>query len=67
MLEIIDPEELHNWYLEATRELHPESYNSDAQKPYDDLTREQKYIDNYIASKINKKVRDEIKSKLDLN
>jgi hypothetical protein len=40
---------LHEWYLEATKSLNPESYNPNAQKSYDDLTAEQKYIDNYIA------------------
>lgn len=30
----------HEWYLEATKELHPESYNPNAQKSYDDLTEE---------------------------
>ena len=43
---------LHEWYLEATKELKPESYNPNAQKDYDKLTNEQKYIDIYIATKI---------------
>jgi len=41
----------HEWYLEATAKLHPESYNPNAQKSYDDLTEEQKFIDRYIAQK----------------
>ena len=45
-------EKLHEWYLEATKELNPESYNPDAQKSYGDLTEEQKFIDRYIAGKI---------------
>lgn len=66
MIEIIDPEELHNWYLEATARIDPNNYNDKAQKPYDELNREQKFIDNYIASKINKKIRDDLKSRLDI-
>lgn len=53
----IEPEELHQWYLQATEKLHPESFNEDAQKPFDELTGEQKYIDCFIASKINEKIR----------
>lgn len=45
-------EQLHLWYLEATRELDPKSYNPNAQKAYNDLTDEQKFIDRYIAGKI---------------
>ena len=45
---------LHRWYLEATRELSPESFNPDAQKEYGELTDEQKFIDRYIADKIIK-------------
>lgn len=44
--------QLHEWYLEATRELKPENYNPNAQKPYDEMTEEQKFIDKYIAGKI---------------
>lgn len=43
---------LHEWYLEATAQLSPESYNPDAQKPYDGMTEEQKSMDRYIAGKI---------------
>ena len=43
---------MHEWYLEATKELNPESYNAKAQKSYDDLTEEQKQIDRYIANKV---------------
>lgn len=43
---------LHEWYLEATARLHPESYNPNAQKPYDAMTEEQKFMDRYIAGKI---------------
>lgn len=49
----IKPEQLHEWYLEATKELNPESYNPNAQKSYDQLTEEQRFIDKYIADKIN--------------
>lgn len=43
--------QLHLWYLEATKELNPESYNPNAQKAYEDMTEEQKFIDRYIADK----------------
>lgn len=45
-------ENLHIWYLEATRELKPESFNPNAQKSYADLTEEQKFLDRYIAGKM---------------
>jgi hypothetical protein len=45
-------ESLHVWYLEATRELKPESFNPNTQKAYADLTEEQKFIDRFIAGKI---------------
>jgi len=45
-------EKLHEWYLEATSKLNPESYNPEAQKKYKDLTGEQKFIDRFIAKKI---------------
>ena len=44
--------QLHVWYLEATRNLNPKSYNSKAQKSYEDLTEEQKKIDRYIALRV---------------
>jgi uncharacterized protein YuzE len=53
----ITPEELHQWYLEATKALNPESFNPNAQKPYDKLTEEQKFIDKFIANKVNQKIR----------
>ena len=55
--------QLHAWYLEATKELNPESYNPNAQKAYEDMTDEQKFIDRYIA----KKVRQTIKYETDRN
>ena len=50
---MITPEQLHKWYLEATKELSEYSFNKKAQKPYNKLTAEQKFIDEYIADKIN--------------
>jgi hypothetical protein len=44
--------QIHDWYLQATKKLNPESYNQNAQKKYDDLTEEQKFIDRYIAGKV---------------
>jgi len=49
----VKPEQLHKWYLEAVKELKPESFNPNANKNYDELTDEQKFIDKYIADKIN--------------
>lgn len=45
-------EMLHEWYLEATKELDPKNYNPKAQKAYKDLTEEQKFIDRFIAKKV---------------
>ena len=52
------PEQLHIWYLEATKELHPLNFNEKAQKPYNELNPEQKFIDEYIANKIGKVVEE---------
>lgn len=43
---------LHGWYLDATREIDQQNYNPKAQKKYDDLNEEQKYIDRYIAREV---------------
>jgi len=56
----LKPEDLHNWYLEATKELNPESYNPDAQKPYDELTDEQKFIDKFVCSRIKQHVKSAV-------
>ena len=55
---ITTPAELHNWYLEATKKIHPLSYNPKAQKKYNQLTEEQKFIDQYIASKLNNRIKE---------
>lgn len=47
-------EKLHNWYLEAVKEISPESFNPLANKPYSELTDEQKSIDRFIAAKVSK-------------
>jgi hypothetical protein len=56
-----NPELLHEWYLEATMELKPESYNPKAQKPFSELTHEQRYIDTFISNKF----RDEVIKAID--
>ncbi len=48
----ITPEFLHNEYLKTVKHLHPESFNPVANKPYDELTDEQKSIDIFIAQAI---------------
>lgn len=55
----IFPDELHKWYLEAVKNLDPSSFNIHAQKKYSSLTEEQKFIDKYIADKINEKLGEE--------
>lgn len=61
----ITPQQLHNWYLEATKELHPEFYSPNAVKPYEELTDEQKFLDKYIAEKIKSFLTHEIKALLE--
>ena len=53
----IKPEQLHEWYLEACQR--PESgmdFNPAAQEPYEMLKETQKFLDKYIADKINSKI-----------
>lgn len=50
---------LHEWYLQAICKLKPGSYNHNAQKPFDELTEEQKFIDRYIAEEVIKYFEDE--------
>ena len=57
---MITPEQIHEWYLEATKVLHPESYNENAQKSYEELTDEQKYIDKYISEKITQWINEHV-------
>ena len=49
----VSPENLHKWYLEAVSNLQKQSFNHNANKPYEKLTQEQQYIDQYIAERIN--------------
>ena len=51
------PKLLHDWYLEAVSKLNPTSFNPNANKAFDDLTPDQKYIDFYIAGKIIDKLK----------
>jgi len=37
MTPAVQPEELHQWYLDATSSLNEEYYNKHAQKPYAEL------------------------------
>lgn len=61
-------EQLHIWYLEASAQLHPESFNSEAQKSYADLTEEQKFLDRYIAGKVNEMWKEEtVEMQQDIN
>lgn len=51
----VEPEELHKWYLEATKGM--KNVNPVAQVPYDKLPSTQKLIDVFIADKVNKKLK----------
>ncbi|HUW43844.1 MAG TPA: hypothetical protein VMV95_02710 [Bacillota bacterium] len=51
-LKNLKAEDLHNFYLEAVKELKPESFNPNANKPYSEMTEEQKFIDKFILEKI---------------
>ena len=53
---MITPQLIHGWYLEATANLDAASFNPKARKPYEELSEEQKSIDEYIANKINEYV-----------
>lgn len=59
----ITPERLHVSYLLATKTLHPESFNWDAQKQFMDLTEEQKSIDIFICQEI-KRAAEDLRQKL---
>jgi len=61
---VFTPEFLHEAYLQATKNLRPESYNPNAQKKYEDLTDEQKQIDIYIADLINAAWRKHLQERL---
>lgn len=52
----VSAEELHNWYLEGSKELDPENFNEEAQVPYESLPEPQRKMDQYIADKINQKL-----------
>ena len=58
-VEDVKPETLHQWYLEAVKKLKPESYNPNAQKPYSELTKEQKFIDEFIATALKRYLKDD--------
>lgn len=43
---------LHEWYLEASKKIGAESFNIKAQKSFDELTEEQKFLDEFIAERV---------------
>ena len=53
MIKTLKPEQLHEWYLDAVRQIEQENFNPKANKPYGELNRQQKYIDEFIADKVN--------------
>ena len=58
-------EQLHIWYLEATKKLPPESYNPNAQHAYKNLSEKQKEIDRYIAQKVIELINNAIERRRD--
>jgi hypothetical protein len=56
--DFVEPRELHEWYLESTATLRKGSYNPEAVKPYENLTLDQKYIDVFIAGKLNRRFKE---------
>ena len=51
--ERVTPKELHDWYLEGSKELDPDNFNDEAQVEYEDLPEPQKKLDQFIAKKVN--------------
>jgi len=60
MIEIVKPKEMHEWYLEAIKNLKSESFNPNANKSFEELTKEQQSIDNFISKKVNDKIQLEV-------
>jgi len=56
-MKAITPKQLHDWYLEAIKDLEDEYYNKKAKKDFDELTPEQKFIDEFISDRINEYIR----------
>jgi len=52
----VTPEELHNWYLQGSKELDPDNFNDEAQVPYEELPEPQRKLDQFIADKVNAKL-----------
>ena len=42
---------LHEWYLEASMMINPDNVNPKAQKSYEELNDQQKFLDRYIAKR----------------
>ena len=53
----LSPKDLHKWYLEVTKKLKPESYNKKAQKSFEKLSEEQKFIDKFICDRIKFRIK----------
>jgi len=54
----VTPEELHNLYLDKSKELDPDNFNPEAQVPFDELPEPQKKLDKAIADELNAKAKD---------
>lgn len=57
-MKFVTAEQLHDWYLEAIQTLPADAFNPAARKPYKELNEHQKYIDEYIAAKVNQLMAD---------
>jgi hypothetical protein len=52
LAESLTPYKIHEWYLEACKRVKPKNFNPKAQKPYEELNEEQRFIDRFIVNKI---------------
>ena len=55
-INIITPQQLIKWHNEAFEEITGESYNSKDPNQFDKLSEDQKFVEKYVADKINEKV-----------
>ena len=60
---LMTPKEIHQVYLDTCKLLKPENYNERAQKPWEELTEEQRCIYASLAFEMNRRV-EEIRVRL---
>ena len=49
----VTPEQLHEWYMQCIASVPARALNQRAGVPYDELTDDQKYIDEFMAQRVN--------------